>query len=111
MKYGEYELLVLKSVGKIITQHNIAHEIGCSIGKVNYVLNALMEKGLIKAEKFVISKQKYKYTYLLTAEGLKEKIALTEYFVDKKKKEYDVLLADLEKYKANGEYTQAKATI
>ena len=107
MKYGEYELLILRSVGKVITQLNLAHEIGCSVGKVNYVLNALIEKGLIKAEKFIISKRKHQYTYLLTEEGLKEKIALTEYFIDKKKKEYDVLLADLKKHKANGEYAQA----
>jgi hypothetical protein len=47
----------------------------------------------------------------LTKEGLKEKIILTEKFIEKKKQEYDMLQADLQRYEANGEYVKAKGNI
>lgn len=108
MEYSEVDLLVLKNVGKVTSQHIIAKDIGYSVGKVNYVLKALIEKGLVKAEKFANNQNKKQYKYLLTEKGLKEKIALTETFIQKKKKEYDMLQADLQAYKANGEYVKAK---
>ncbi|MFP4487288.1 MAG: MarR family EPS-associated transcriptional regulator [Campylobacterales bacterium] len=59
--------------------------------------NALIDKGLIKAENFATAKQKKKYKYfLLTKKGIEEKIKLTEKFVQRKKKEYNELQAELE---------------
>ena len=108
----EAELAILRSVDKKVTnQKIIAVEIGYSVGKVNYVLNGLIKKGLIKAERFINSKQKQKYKYLLTEQGLKEKVALTEKFIERKKKEYDELQADLKRYEANGEYAVAKGSV
>lgn len=111
MEYNEIDLLVLRSVDKVTTQKTIAQEIGCSLGKVNFVLQALIERGLIKAEKFANNQNKKQYKYLLTKEGLKEKVALTEKFIEKKKKEYDMLQADLQMYKQNGEYVKAKGNV
>jgi len=111
LEYNEIDLLVLRSVDKVTTQKTIADEIGCSIGKVNFVLHALIEKGLIKAEKFANNQNKKQYKYLLTKDGIKEKIALTERFIEKKKKEYDMLQADLKRYEANGEYVAAKGSV
>ena len=111
MGYSEVDLLVLKSVGGVTTQQSIASEIGYSIGKVNFVLKALIEKGLVKAEKFANNQNKKQYKYLLTEQGLKEKILLTEKFIEKKKKEYDQLQADMQMYKANGEYLKSKGNI
>ena len=108
MTNEEAELAVLKSVDKVTNQKSIAAEIGYSVGKVNYVINGLIEKGLIKAERFMNSKQKQKYKYLLTEQGFKEKVALTEKFIERKKKEYEELRAELEKYEAAGEYVKAK---
>lgn len=105
MEYNEIDLYILRSVDKVTTQKTISQEIGCSIGKVNFVLQALIEKGLIKAEKFANNQNKRQYKYLLTKEGLKEKITLTERFIEKKKKEYEELQADLKKYEASGEYS------
>jgi EPS-associated MarR family transcriptional regulator len=110
LEYSEVDLLVLKNVGKITSQHIIAKDIGYSVGKVNYVLNSLIDKGLVKAEKFANNQNKKQYKYLLTKEGIKEKINLTERFIEKKKKEYDMLQADLQAYKANGEYVKAKGS-
>ena len=102
MKHEESELAVLRSIDTTKNQKTIAGEIGYSIGKVNYVLKGLIEKGFIKAERFINSDKKAQYKYLLTEKGFKEKVALTESYIIRKKKEYDDLQADLEAYKQEG---------
>jgi len=97
----ELELLLLKRAENISSQKLLAKEIGFSVGKVNYVLKALVEKGFIKAENFMTSDNKRKYTYLLTDEGVKEKITLTKKFIVRKKAEYEELQKDLEDYNLN----------
>ncbi|NWF66004.1 MAG: MarR family EPS-associated transcriptional regulator [Campylobacterales bacterium] len=100
MANEETILAILREAkGEITTQQDIAKKISCSVGKVNYVLKALVEKGFIKAEKFISSNHKKQYKYLLTEQGIKEKISLTEKFVEKKKKEYDELQKELDSYK------------
>lgn len=96
MYQEEIELQVLRCVDKITSQRTIAYEIGYSLGKVNYVLKNLIDKGLIKSHKFVNSENKIQYKYLLTSAGLKEKIAITEKFIEIKKAEYDELKKELE---------------
>ena len=93
------ELMILKNLNREISQHTLSKEIGYSVGKVHYVLKALIEKGLVKAEKFSAEKNKKKYTYLLTPEGIKHKINITEQFIKRKKEEYEMLQEDLAKYK------------
>jgi len=94
----EAELAILRSVDKVTNQKSIATEIGYSVGKVNYVLNGLIVKGLIKAERFINSKSKVQYKYLLTPTGIKEKIALTDKFIEIKKEEYDRLQKQKKEY-------------
>jgi predicted transcriptional regulator len=65
------------------------------VGKINYVLNALISKGLIKVENFATAESKKKYKYLLTSKGVKEKILLTEKFIERKKREYNQLQREL----------------
>ena len=89
MHQEEIELQVLRSLGKVTSQRTIGKELGYSVGKVNYVLKKLVEKGLVKVDRFVNSKSKVQYKYLLTPEGIKEKIAITEKFIQIKKEEYD----------------------
>jgi len=88
----------LRNIDTLKTQKTLSQELGISIGKVNYVLNALIDKGLIKAESFFANKQKNQYRYLLTEDGIKEKIELTTKFIERKKAEYDVLVLELERY-------------
>ena len=99
MTQEEIELEVLRTLGKVTNQRTIGEEIGYSAGKVNYVLKKLVEKGLVKVDRFVNSKSKVQYKYLLTPEGIKEKIAITEKFIQIKKEEYDKLQQDLDNYK------------
>ena len=74
------------------SQRDIASALGISLGKVNYVLRALIDKGLIKTERFINSRNKWAYRYLLTPRGIKEKLRLTRDFVKRKIKEYESLL-------------------
>ncbi|WP_373034684.1 MarR family EPS-associated transcriptional regulator [Sulfurimonas sp.] len=103
MQNEELTLSVLRNIDTLKTQKSLANELGLSIGKVNYVLKALIEKGFIKAENFFANKNKNQYKYLLTEHGLKEKINLTEKFIQRKKKEYDELIFELEMMKSEGQ--------
>ena len=96
MSNEELELLILKNAQSISSQKSLADDIGFSVGKVNYVLKALVDKGFIKAEVFFTSENKRKYTYLLTDDGIKEKISLTKKFIIRKKAEFEELQKDLE---------------
>ena len=98
MTNEELDLLVLKNTHTISSQKSFAKEIGFSVGKVNFVIRALIDKGLIKADVFLTSDNKKKYTYLLTDDGIKEKVSLTKKFITRKKAEYEELQKDLESY-------------
>ena len=97
MCYEELELSILRSLNKVTSQKSLAKELGHSVGKINYVLKALGDKGLLKIENFYNNKNKLQYKYLLTEEGMNEKITLTKKFIARKKKEYEELEAELEK--------------
>jgi len=98
LSHDELELLVLRRAEHITSQKSLAQEIGMSVGKVNYVLKALIDKGLIKAEVFMGTKNKRQYAYLLTEKGIREKITLTRKFITRKKAEYEELQGELESY-------------
>jgi len=95
MRNEELELNILRKAEEIENQRVLADEMGFSVGKINYILNALIAKGLIKVENFASAKNKKNYKYLLTQKGIKEKIILTERFIKRKKAEYDQLQNEL----------------
>lgn len=103
MYHDELTLAVLRKSESIASQPLLAKELGCSVGKVNYILKALIGKGLIKVQNFANSKQKKNYKYLLTQEGIAQKMELTEKFIKRKKAEYEELQKELEILKNNGE--------
>ena len=98
MQHEELELTILKNVEQMHSQKSLAQDIGFSVGKINYVLKALMDKGLVKAEVFLNAQNKRKYSYLLTDDGIKEKTTLTKKFIARKKAEYEELQRELESY-------------
>lgn len=67
-----------------------------SLGKVNYCLQALIEKGWVKTDNFRNSQNKAAYMYLLTPRGIRQKSALTLHFLHKKIREYETLRAEIE---------------
>ena len=81
------------------SQRELASDLGFSLGKLNYCINALKEKGLIKIKNFKNNKNKINYIYLLTPNGIKAKTNLTLSFMKRKMKEYDELKAELKRDK------------
>ncbi len=82
-----------------LTQRELAEKLGMSVGGLNYCLNALIDKGLVKMQNFSNSKNKFKYVYLLTPLGIAEKVALTSRFLKRKMAEYDALKVEIEALK------------
>ena len=79
------------------SQRELADELGFSLGKLNYILNSLKSKGLIKIRNFEKNRNKLNYIYLLTPKGIAEKTKLTINFMKRKMKEYDELKKELGK--------------
>ena len=79
------------------SQRSLAKNIGLSLGKLNYCLRALKQKGLVKAKNFKNNKNKKNYLYILTPKGITEKTRLTVNFMNLKMKEYDELKREMEK--------------
>ena len=93
---NEYsQLQILRNIKEDVSQPSIAKEIGYSVGKVNFIIKALVEKGLVKSERFLASNNRMKYSYLLTEDGVKEKMLLTKKFIERKKAEYEELQREL----------------
>jgi EPS-associated MarR family transcriptional regulator len=79
-----------------LTQRELAEKLGVSVGGLNYCLKALMDKGWVKMQNFQNSKNKFKYVYLLTPQGISERVALTSRFLDRKMQEYEALKAEID---------------
>ena len=79
-----------------VTQREMAGKAGISLGKVNYCLKALVDKGLIKATNFKNSKNRAAYLYKLTPRGIEEKARVTVRFFKYKMQEYDRIKAEIE---------------
>jgi EPS-associated MarR family transcriptional regulator len=78
-----------------ISQRQIAETLGVSLGKTNYLIKALLQKGHIKAGNFMRATNKMKYAYLLTPEGIKAKLDLTRNYLARKEKEYIAMKAEI----------------
>jgi EPS-associated MarR family transcriptional regulator len=78
------------------TQRELAEELGFSLGKLNYCLRALKDKGFVKMENFAKNPNKLNYIYVLTPKGISEKTKLTINFMKRKIKEYDELKKELD---------------
>lgn len=80
-----------------LSQREIAKELNLSLGKANYIIKALIEKGYIKVGRFKNSNHKLSYFYLLTPEGIKKKAELTYQFFKIKSQEYESLKEEIMK--------------
>ena len=84
-----YRLLKVLSNDGNLTQRQMAQEMGISLGKVNFCLSKLAQKGFVKVNRFKGSNNKLKYIYVLTPRGLEEKARITLSFLRRKMKEYE----------------------
>jgi len=98
MDEAHYRLLRLIETRPDATQRELAQALGVSLGKANYCVKALIDKGWVKARNFRNSKNKLAYAYLLTPRGMEQKAAITLQFLRRKVDEYEALkreIADL----------------
>lgn len=79
-----------------ISQRELAETLGVSLGKANFCLRALIDKGLVKVRNFRRKDNKLAYAYLLTPAGIAEKVSVTRRFLQRKITEYDALKAEIE---------------
>tara|TARA_B110000858_G_C17721995_1_gene435706 strand:- start:455 stop:763 length:309 start_codon:yes stop_codon:yes gene_type:complete len=77
------------------SQRELAKELGFSLGKLNYCLKGLQNKGLIKIKNFKMNPKKINYLYILTPKGISTKTRLTINFMKKKMQEYDQLKSEI----------------
>jgi EPS-associated MarR family transcriptional regulator len=91
-----YRLLKLLESNPRLSQRQLAQELGVSLGKVNFCLSALIEKGLLKANNFRNSQNKLAYMYLLTPAGVEEKARITVQYLKWKMQEHEMLRAEIE---------------
>jgi len=90
------------------TQRELSRETGVSLGKVNYCMKKLIEKGLVKLMNFSNSTNKSGYSYLLTPKGIEEKGKLTFSFLKIKMEEYEILKDEISKLKQDTEKLKFK---
>lgn len=86
------------------TQRELAEELGFSLGKLNYCLKALREKGLVKIENFKKNPKKINYFYVLTPKGISTKTRLTLNFMKRKMSEYEELKKELKRQAKKNEF-------
>jgi EPS-associated MarR family transcriptional regulator len=90
------KVLRLLEVNPQMNQRDLAAALGVSLGKTNFCLKALLDKGLLKMQNFQSSQRKLAYAYLLTPAGIAEKAALTNRFLARKIAEYESLRTEIE---------------
>jgi len=98
-----YGLLKTLENNPSLSQRDLAKRLGISLGKVNFCLNALIEKGCLKVNNFRNSENKLAYAYLLTPRGVEEKASITVRFLKYKMQEYEQLRAEIKELKREAE--------
>lgn len=91
-----FRVLRLLQENPEMSQRELAEAVGVSVGGINYVLNALIEKGLVKLGNFTAAEDKRRYAYVLTPKGFARKAALTRAFLVRKMAEYEALREEIE---------------
>ena len=94
-----YRLLKLLQTNPELSQRQLAHELGVSLGKINFCMRALLDKGLVKVRNFRDSNNKLAYAYYLTPKGAEAKVRATAQFLKRKMKEYEEIEREIEELK------------
>lgn len=110
MLSDEYRYKILKRLeaNPEISQRELAGELGISLGRANYCIQALIEKGLVKANNFRNSKNKKGYAYFLTPRGIEEKAKITVQFLKIKIAEHDALTKEIKTLREEAVQVQAR---
>jgi EPS-associated MarR family transcriptional regulator len=90
-----YKLMRVLEINPEVSQRAIARELGVSLGRVNYCLQALIRKGLVKVKNFGNSQNKTAYVYILTPRGIEQRATLAIRYLKTKIVEYETLRAEI----------------
>lgn len=97
---AQFRIIRLLHDNPELSQRELAKAVGISAGGVHYVINALVEKGLVKLGNFTAAEDKRRYAYVLTRVGIAAKADLTRRFLERKIAEYEALRAEIEEISA-----------
>ena len=92
---SDYRILEALKKNPNISQRDLAKELGFSLGKVIYLLEALFNRGLVKMDNFIKSNNKIGYMYILTPKGISERAKITKRFLNRKIKEHEMIQKDI----------------
>lgn len=96
MEEIRYKILKKIAEDPDVSQRELAEYMGISLGKVNYCMQALKDKGLVKARNFKNNPNKQRYFYILTPKGVEEKTKVTSRFLKRKLNEYELPKKEIE---------------
>lgn len=96
----DYELLRHLAVATDSSQRVLAQRLGVSVGKINYCLRAVVDRGWVKVNNFRRADNKWAYAYLLTPSGVNAKVRLTRTFLARKEQEFEALQREIELLRA-----------
>jgi EPS-associated MarR family transcriptional regulator len=103
-----YRILRLLESRPDISQRQLSRELGVSLGKTNYCLRALLDRGWIKAQNFKNSQNKIAYAYLLTPEGIERKAKIAVRFLKRKTAEFEAIKQEIEQLRREVSRLQAE---
>lgn len=103
-----YKILKILEANPEISQRDLARTLGVSLGRTNFCLKALIERGLLKATNFKNSSNKLAYMYFLTPKGIEEKSVITARFLKIKMQEYAALETEIEELRRDATQTTQK---
>lgn len=106
-----FRVLRLLQENPEMSQRELAAAVGVSVGGMHYVLNALIEKGLVKLGNFSTAEDKRRYAYVLTPKGIARKAALTRSFLVRKMEEYEALKEEIEALQLDLDANTAKNSL
>jgi len=90
-------VLRLMSERPDMTQRQLAESLGVSLGKTNFIVRAVLSRGWVKAENFRRSNNKLGYIYVLTPQGIAQRVRLTQTFIARKEQEYELLRGEIDR--------------
>lgn len=102
----DFELLRQISGKEVTNQRDLAAKLGVSVGRINYCLRAIIDKGWVKVNNFRRADNKWAYAYLLTPSGVSARVQLTLDFLARKEHEFEMLRGEIDRLRR--EVTQDK---
>jgi EPS-associated MarR family transcriptional regulator len=101
IKEDVFNILRVLSSKDDITQRELSEHLDFSLGKTNYLIKILIQKGFIEIGNFTKGDQKLKkFKYILTKKGFEHKLRLAYYYLRLKEKEFLTLKKELQNSKA-----------